>query len=163
MASNLSHSAQDYLEAIFLLADREGFARVKNVADHLDVKKPSVVSAIKVLMKKGLVVHQHYGCLELTSEGEELAKEIHRRHQVLFRFLNHILGVRTEVAEAGACRLEHHISPQTLELLIKFVEFTETFPERDKTPKWLDYFQKFAATGEAPPCLNDTSGGCGFK
>lgn len=163
MASNLSHSAQDYLEAIFLLADREGLARVKEVAKHLDVKKPSVVSAIKVLMRKGLVVHQHYGCLELTSEGEELAKEIHRRHQVLYRFLHDILGVKAEVAEADACRIEHHISPQTLELLVKFVDFTESFPERDKTPKWLDYFQRFAATGEAPPCLQDSSRGCGCK
>jgi len=163
LPSNLSHSAQDYLEAIFLLADREGFARVKEVAEHLDVKKPSVVSAIKVLMKKGLVVHQHYGCLELTSEGEELAKEIHRRHQVLYRFLHHILGVREEVAEVDACRIEHHISPQTLDLLIKFVEFAETFPERDKNPKWLDYFQKYAATGEAPPCMQNTRKECDFE
>ncbi|MBN1142331.1 MAG: metal-dependent transcriptional regulator [Deltaproteobacteria bacterium] len=163
MDSELTHSAQDYLEAIFLLADRQGLTRVKEVADRLDVKKPSVVSAIKALQKKGLVVHQHYGCLELTSEGEELAKDIHRRHQVLFRFLHHILGVKAETAETDACRLEHHISPQTLALLIKFVEFTETYPERDKTPKWLDSFQRFAATGEAPPCLDRASGECRCK
>ena len=160
---DLSHSAQDYLEAVYVLADKDGLTRVKEVADFLDVKKPSVVSAMKALMKKGLVHHQHYGCLELTPKGKTLARDIHNRHQVLFRFLHQVLGVDPETAEADACRLEHHISPETLDHLVKFVEFTDAFPDREKVPKWLRFFKKYSETGEAPPCINDLSKECGIE
>jgi len=159
----LSHSAQDYLEAVYILADKDGLARVKEVADYLDVKKPSVVSAMKALKEKGLVHHQHYGCLELTPQGRSLAKDIHNRHKVLFRFLHQILDVDPETAESDACKLEHHISPETLGQLVKFVEFTDAFPNREKVPKWLCFFKKFSETGEAPPCTNNLSEDCGIK
>ena len=159
----LSHSAQDYLEAVYVLADKDGLTRVKEVADYLDVKKPSVVSAMKGLMKKGLVHHQHYGCLELTPEGRTLAKDIHNRHQVLFRFLHQVLDVDQETAEADACKLEHHISRETLGQLVKFVEFTDAFPDREKVPKWLCFFKKFSETGEPPPCTNNLSKDCGIE
>lgn len=152
MVHDLSHSAQDYLEAVYVLADKDGLARVKEVADHLDVKKPSVVFAMKGLMKKGLVYHQHYGCLELTARGRDLATRIHERHQVLFRFLHQILHVNPETAEADACRLEHHISAETLGQLIKFIEFTDAFPDRERAPRWLCFFKKFSETGETPSC-----------
>jgi DtxR family Mn-dependent transcriptional regulator len=160
MDQNLSHSAQDYLEAVYVLADKDGLTRVKEVADYLDVKKPSVVSAMKALKEKGLVHHQHYGGLELTPEGENLARDIHNRHKILFRFLHQILDVDAETAEADACRLEHHISPETLEQLVKFVEFTDTFPDHDKSPKWLNYFKNFSDTGEPPPCIDHSSKDC---
>ncbi|MBN2429055.1 MAG: metal-dependent transcriptional regulator [Deltaproteobacteria bacterium] len=156
----LSHSAQDYLEAIYVLADKDGLTRVKEVADYLDVKKPSVVSAMKGLMKKGLVHHQHYGCLELTPQGRSMAKDIHNRHKVLFRFLHQVLDVPPETAETDACKLEHHISQETLSQLLKFVEFTDAFPDRGKAPKWLCFFKKFSETGEAPPCTNNFSKDC---
>ncbi len=160
---DLSHSAQDYLEAVYVLADKDGLTRVKEVADFLDVKKPSVVSAMKALMKKGLVHHQHYGGLELTPQGKTLARDIHNRHKVLFRFLHKVLDVNTETAEADACRLEHHISQETLAQLVKFVEFTDAFPNREKVPKWLCFFRKFSETGEAPSCINDLSKECGSE
>jgi DtxR family transcriptional regulator, Mn-dependent transcriptional regulator len=160
---DLSHSAQDYLEAVYILADKDGLTRVKEVADFLDVKKPSVVSAMKALKEKGLVHHQHYGCLELTQKGKILARDIHNRHKILFRFLHQVLDVNAETAEADACRLEHHISPETLEQLVKFVDFTDTFPNRDKTPQWLSFFKKFSETGEPPPCINNLSKDCGIE
>jgi DtxR family Mn-dependent transcriptional regulator len=159
----LSHSAQDYLEAVYVLADKDGMTRVKEVAEHLDVKKPSVVTAMKALMKKGLVHHQHYGYLGLTPRGQAMARDIHHRHQILFRFLHQILDVPLETAEADACRLEHHISQETLSQLVKFVEFTDTFPNRENAPKWLCFFKKFSKTGEAPPCTNDLTRNCSLN
>ncbi len=149
---NLSHSAQDYLEAIFILSQEKGKTRVKEVAHHLGVKKPSVVVAIKSLAEKGLVNHEHYGYVELTEKGQQVAKEIYHRHQVLSRFLNKILGLDPSLAEEDACKIEHYISPLTLERLVKFVEFVDNFPTLGQDPKWLTYFKRYAETGEPPPC-----------
>ena len=151
----LSHSAQDYLEAILVLTLERGQARVKEVAELLGVKKPSVVAAVKGLMKKGLVKHEHYGYLELTPKGMAMAKEIYHRHQTLFRFLHRILGVKAQVAEKDACQMEHYISPQTLDRLVKFVEFVESFPNKNQDPRWLSYFKRYAEKGEPPPCAQE--------
>jgi len=149
---DLSHSAQDYLEAILILSEEKGKTRVKEVAEHLDVSKPSVVVAIRNLAEKGLVNHEHYGYVELTIRGEQVAREIYHRHQVLARFLNKVLGLDPELAEQDACQIEHYISPLTLDRLVKFVEFVDNFPAVGQDPKWLTYFKRYVETGEPPPC-----------
>ena len=154
----LSHSAQDYLEAILVLTSEMGKARVKEVAERLGVKKPSVVAAVKALMEKGLVHHEHYGYLELTPKGMSVAQQIYHRHQVLFRFFHRILGVEAQTAENDACQIEHYISPNTLERLVKLVEFVESFPDREQDSKWLSHFRKYAETGEPPPCVERKGG-----
>ena len=154
----LSHSAQDYLEAILVLTSEMGKARVKEVAERLGVKKPSVVAAVKALMEKGLVHHEHYGYLELTPKGMSIAQEVYHRHQVLFRFFHRILGVEAQTAENDACQIEHYISPNTLERLVKLVEFVESFPDREQDSKWLSHFRKYAETGEPPPCVEGKGG-----
>ncbi len=155
----LSHSAEDYLEAILVLSLEKGKARVKEVADHLGVKKPSVVAAVKALVDKGLVHHEYYGYLELTPKGMAIAQAVYHRHQTLFRFLYRILGVEVQTAERDACNIEHYISPNTLERLVKFVEFVESFPNKERDPKWLSHFKKYAETGEPPPCVGGERGG----
>ncbi len=152
---NLSHSAQDYLEAILILSQEGGKTRVKDVADHLQVKKPSVVVAIKGLAEKGLVNHEHYGYVELTEEGHRVARQIYHRHQVLMEFLSRVLGLDPELAEKDACQMEHYISPLTLERLVKFVEFVDNFPTLGQEPKWLTHFKRYVETGEPPPCRED--------
>jgi len=152
MKENLSRSAQDYLETILLLSMEEGKARVKDVADRLKVSKPSVVSAIKSLVKKGLVVQERYGRPVLTDKGITIAKDIYRRHRIIYRFLSEFLGVDPVVAEEDACKIEHYVSSETLERLLKLIEFVENFPEPNIKPKWLVYFKRFAEAGEAPPC-----------
>ena len=151
----LSHSAQDYLEAILILSQERGKTRVKDVADHMGVKKPSVVVAIRSLAEKGLVNHEHYGYVELTKERQRVAQQIYHRHQVLTKFLIRILGLNPGMAEQDACQMEHYISPLTLERLVKFVEFVENFPTTGQDPKWLTYFKRYVKTGEPPPCKEE--------
>jgi DtxR family Mn-dependent transcriptional regulator len=116
------------------------------------------VVAIKNLAEKGLVNHEHYGYVELTPKGEEVAQEIYHRHQVLTQFLSKILGLDPKLAEQDACKIEHYISPLTLERLVKFVEFVDNFPTEGQDPKWLTYFRQYVKTGDPPPCKMETSG-----
>lgn len=78
----LSPSLEDYLEAIYILKEKKGFTRVSEIADFLNVKMPSVNSALKILVEKGLVVHETYGYVSLTDEGEKNAKKVYSRHLI---------------------------------------------------------------------------------
>jgi len=118
----LSPSLEDYLEAIYILKEKKGFTRVSEIANFLKVKMPSVNSALKILVGKGLVVHETYGYVSLTDKGEKSAKKVYSRHLILKRFLKDVLGVDEKKAEQDACRIEHHISQESLEKLLKYIK-----------------------------------------
>jgi DtxR family Mn-dependent transcriptional regulator len=146
-AIELSPSLEDYLEAIDLLQKRKRAVRVKDVSRQLGVKASSVNGAISALSQKGLVIHEHYGYIELTQEGQQLAQNIQHRHNALLKFLTDILGIPRYIAAKEACAMEHHISSQTLERLSKFIAFAVS-PSQKKTSAWLQRFHQTLASGE---------------
>jgi len=118
-----SSSLEDYLEAILVLSGSVGTAvRVTDLSDQLGVSKPSVSIAVRKLADAGLVDHERYGDIKLTSRGRKHAQDVAGRHNLLFRFLHEVLGVKKSVAECDACRLEHDLSPETVKHLTRFVE-----------------------------------------
>lgn len=118
----LSHSLEDYLEAIADLAgDANGSVRAVDVATKLGVSKASVSKAVANLKEKGYVDQPYYGDITLTEEGYAYGSSIWLRHNLLFRFLVEKVGVDPEIANYEACQLEHGIS-------------------RDSFEKWKEYF-----------------------
>ena len=118
----LSASLEDYLETIFRLVQRNRVARVKDIAAHLGVQMPSVTGALHSLAAKGLVNYDPYSYITLTPQGERIARDLFRCHQVLTEFLTDLLGVEPETAERNACAIEHAIEPIVIERLVEFVE-----------------------------------------
>jgi len=152
----LSQSAEDYLEAMLIISLERGVVRVKDLAAYLQVKAPSVVATTKRLVREGLVRHEHYGYLELTDEGLQIAQEIYTRHKNLFKFLHLVLGVDEKTAERDACQMEHHISPETMERIGQFLEFIEACPVEES--RWIAAFRQFTATGALPAsCVSSHS------
>lgn len=137
----LSHSLEDYIEAIYLIGLEKKVVRVKEIAAFLKVKMPSVVDAINKLQEKELVLHEKYGYLSLTKKGMEAAKLIYRKHEEVYKFLNQFLGMDDATSEKDACGIEHHISKSTLERIIKLMEFIGTSP--GGYPEWLENFRAF--------------------
>jgi DtxR family Mn-dependent transcriptional regulator len=84
--------------------------------------------------------------VELTRQGQRIAGEVMRRHEVLFRFLSEILGIDQGIAQEDACNMEHLLSPTSLEKLAKFVEFVLTCPKGE--PAWLEGFNYYFEHGE---------------
>ena len=119
--TDLSASMEDYLEAVDALRREKGVARVRDISAWLGVKSSSVNSALGVLVDKGYVVHERYGYVDLTAEGQTLARDIQSRHDTLMQFLIEILAIDKKTAAADACKMEHAISPQTFAKLKKFV------------------------------------------
>lgn len=109
----LSEKAEDYLERIQELTDRQGFARVSDLAEELHLGKASVSSMIQRLAKLGLVKNTRYRGFSLSPQGVEVAKTIRLRHQVLTEFFG-FLGVSTQTAQNDIEGIEHHLSPETV-------------------------------------------------
>lgn len=121
MESKLSQSLEDYLEMIHMLRVEGGGARVKDIAEALSVKMPSVAKAVQELKKLGLVTQKPYSGVELTDAGEKLAADVLNRHLLLKSFLMR-LGVSEDVADKDACCMEHILSAETLSKIESFVK-----------------------------------------
>jgi len=127
-------TVQEYVEVIRDLTDRAQVARVKEIAEARGVKASSVSVALVNLRQLGLIAHEHYGYVSLTDEGRELGDALAQRHRIILTFLHDILGVEQEEADREACRLEHAISPATLDALIRYVQRIEGCPWCDAEP-----------------------------
>ncbi len=121
-------SMEDYLEAIAKLGSARKVARVKQISEVLGVRMPSVTSALKKLSEQELVEHEKYGHIKLTPQGDKVARDVISRHEALTRFFAQALGINQETAEEDACKIEHVISPLSMERLTKFVEFIGACP-----------------------------------
>lgn len=118
----MTQSLEDYLEAICFIIQDKKVARVKDIAEFLNVKKPSVINAVKELLARGLVEHEKYGYIELTKKGQKKARIIYEKHIFLTDFFKNILGVSNENAESEACRMEHIFSDESWQKFKSYVE-----------------------------------------
>ena len=108
-----SSAVEDYLEQILELINTKGYARVVDIAERLKISQASVTNMVKRLDTDGLLKYERYRGLVLTTAGEELAKNITRRHQLLTEFLE-LLGLDDQTIYHDVEGMEHHISPPTL-------------------------------------------------
>lgn len=143
-----SESVEDYLEAIFTMVMKKGYARTTDIKNILSHSAASVTEMFQKLDRDGYVNYEKYGGVTLTDEGMTIAREVSKRHKVLTRFLE-ILGIPEHIAEEDACRIEHSVHDETVKQLTNFVEFVQIFPE---SPKWLEHFREFTLTGNVEGC-----------
>jgi DtxR family Mn-dependent transcriptional regulator len=141
-------SMEDYLEAVAVLREVGKAVRVKQISQALGVKMPSVTAALRKLADEGLVEHERYGHVELTAKGDKAAQDVFHRHEVLRHFLMDVLSIDSELAQKDACRMEHSISPVSLQRLAKFLEFVEACPQSE--PSWLKNYSYYLEHGELP-------------
>ena len=140
----LSHSAAHHLMAIDGLLHSHGYARVTDVAKALSITRGSTSITLKALKERGLVEEDENKFLHLTKLGGSLAQEIHSRRVVLIKFLRDVLHVPQEQAKIDACKVEHLISSETGEHLLKFLNFLFSGEERAKS--FLNAFHNFKET-----------------
>ncbi len=126
---SLSSALEDYLETIFVLVRDNKFARVKDIASARGVRSASVSPAMKRLSELGLIKYVRREYIDLTEEGEAVARRIYARHRVLIRFFCDVLGVPKETAQEDACSMEHSLSDVSMDHLVRYFEFLEACPE----------------------------------
>lgn len=116
----IQQSAEDYLEAMLVLQEKNGYIRSIDVANYLGVTKPSVSYAVKRLRESGYINMDANGPISLAPAGYKIAKRIYERHKALTAFLEK-LGVNSEQAEEDACKIEHVISHETYVAICNYV------------------------------------------
>jgi DtxR family transcriptional regulator, Mn-dependent transcriptional regulator len=138
---DLSESMQDYLEAILAIQEKNQVARVKDIAEKLDILKGSVTGALKNLAEKGLINYEPYSFITLTEQGKAIAGEITRRHRVIRDFLQCILLMDPQVADQNACRMEHAMDREAVDRLVAFIEYIYKCPRTGAD--WIDGFVRY--------------------
>ncbi len=127
--ASLTDALEDYLETIYIAVRDKGFARVKDIANARGVKSASVSPAMRRLSEQGLIKYVRREYIALTPEGEREARRVYSRHRILERFFLEVLDVPSESARDDACAIEHSLSPQVMDRLVRFFEFLAVCPE----------------------------------
>ena len=110
----MSEAIDDYLKAIFELAEGSGRASTAAIAKQLNVAPASVTGMLKKLAEKDppwVAYEKHQGA-SLSPRGRGRALEIIRHHRLIEKFLHDSLGYRWDEVHDEAEKLEHTISEQ---------------------------------------------------
>ena len=116
----IKESAENYLEAILMLKDKNNYVRSVDVATELGFSKASVSVAMKSFRTEGYIIIDEDGKIELTEKGLMIASKVRERHNVIASALM-ALGVSEETAYADSCKIEHDISEESFEKLKEFL------------------------------------------
>jgi DtxR family Mn-dependent transcriptional regulator len=122
-----SVSQEDYLKAIWEMAEENQTPISARLAEELDVTPPAVTAAVKRMARDGHVKVQR-GQILLTNKGRKVAERLMLRHQLAEMLLTEIIGLPWAKSHAEAERLEHAISPEVEALLLKRFAAHKTCP-----------------------------------
>lgn len=121
----LTHSAAHYLMTIKDLRKEHGYARITDIAKHLNITAGSCSLKMKSLKKKGLVEEDKNRFLLLSKEGSRWVDLVEKNDHLFETFFRTILGVSIKQSEIDACKIEHLISQETSQKLCDFLKFCQ--------------------------------------
>ena len=108
----IQQSAENYIETIFMLSQKNSSVRSIDIANELGFSKPSVSIAMKNLRENGYIDVMGDGTITLLPPGKEIAEGLYMRHTILTECLT-LLGVSKETASEDACKIEHILSEES--------------------------------------------------
>lgn len=111
---------EDYLEVIYELIKKKGYATQTDISESLNVSLPGVSKMLQRLDESKYVKYEKYRGINLTQEGIEVAENIHEKHGLLSELFK-MIGVDEDIANIDAEGIEHHLHPQTLKKLREFI------------------------------------------
>ena len=140
MTEKLSRSQEDYLEEIYNQVVKNGYAKVTEISNSLNVKKASVTGALNTLSAKKLINYEPYSKITLTKIGEDFARTIHEKHENLREFFENVLGLSKDEASENACRMEHIVSEKFFTNFVKFSDFIRDYSKQN--PDFIRQYKK---------------------
>lgn len=120
---------EDYIEQIYNLIDKKGYARVSDIADELLLHPSSVTKMVQKLDKDNFVNYEKYRGFVLTEKGEKIGKKLVFRHQLLEDFLE-IIGVEKANIYDDVEGIEHHLSWNSIDRIGDLVRYFEEDKKR---------------------------------
>ncbi len=122
---------EEALELIWLLEEegKSGLQRLYGYSDDEEIE-----SVVKRLREKGFV-EVSGDDIKLTSEGEEIARGIVRRHRLAERLFADVFEMKEEFIHEDACKLEHILSEELTDSVCTFLGHPPTCPHGKPIPR----------------------------
>lgn len=136
---------ENYLKALFNNANEQGEVNVKELAQILGLKMPTVTSMMKKLATKKLVHYESYKPLKLTTKGKREAGKIIRKHRLTEMFLVEKMGFGWENVHEIAEQIEHIKSPEFFQRMDELLDHPKLdphgspIPDKDGKMDWIQY------------------------
>ncbi len=129
-----SSAVEEYLQAIYTLADESGHVVSARLAEFLGFSAPAVSEMVHRLERDGLVSLDAHKEVHLTTAGKTQADSVVRRHRLAERFLVEVLGFEWWKTHEEAERLEHAMSPEMEERMVRVLGDPQTCPHGNPMP-----------------------------
>jgi DtxR family transcriptional regulator, Mn-dependent transcriptional regulator len=127
-------SKEDYLSTIYKYRDKNGETKANKIAEKLQISNAAVSDMLKKLSKDKFIKYQKYKGIKLTTDGEEYARNIVRRHRIWEVFLRQIVGMPWDKVHDEAHNLEHSASDDLINRMEEMLDFPEYDPHGDPIP-----------------------------
>jgi DtxR family Mn-dependent transcriptional regulator len=125
---------EDYLAAIYIL-ERDSIEVISaRVAAQVGVSASTMTETLRKLTRDGYARVDRHKKIQLTDKGREVAASILRRHLLMERLLNDVLGMNWVDTHREAHRLEHVISPEVEKRLAILLNHPSTCPHGNPIP-----------------------------
>lgn len=129
-----SLTEENYLKALYNIANEAGEVNVAELSKSLDIKMPTVTSMMKKLAKKKLVYYESYKPLRLTEKGKKEAGLIIRKHRLTEMFLVDKMKMGWEDVHDIAEQIEHIQSPVFFEKMDALLGYPKVDPHGSPIP-----------------------------
>lgn len=140
-----SLAEENYLKALFNIANKAGEVNVTELSKTLGLKMPTITSMMKKLAEKKLVHYESYKPLRLTEKGKKEAGLIIRKHRLTEMFLVEKMKMGWEDVHDIAEQIEHIQSPFFFDKMDELLDFPKLdphgspIPDRNGKITWKDY------------------------
>ncbi|MEO9012016.1 MAG: metal-dependent transcriptional regulator, partial [Ginsengibacter sp.] len=129
-----SLTEENYIKALFNIANEKGEVSVNDLSKTLDLKMPTVTSMVKKLSKKKLVHYESYKPLRLTEKGKKEAALIIRKHRLTEMFLVEKMKIGWEDVHDIAEQIEHIRSAIFFEKMDELLGYPKVDPHGSPIP-----------------------------
>lgn len=129
-----SSTVENYLKALYTLANEAGEINLSDLSVHLGVSKPTVNSMVKTLNLEGWVKYEKYKPLKLTEKGRKAAALIIRKHRLTEMFLVEKMDFGWDEVHEIAEQVEHIKAPAFFDRMDKLMDFPKVDPHGSPIP-----------------------------
>ncbi|MEK7862866.1 MAG: metal-dependent transcriptional regulator [Chloroflexota bacterium] len=127
-------ATEEYLQAIYTLEDEGAQVIGARLAGFLQVSPAAVSEMLHRLEREGLVALDDPRAVRLSTSGRVVAERVARRHRLAERMLVDLLGYEWWKTHEEAERIEHAMSDEMEERLVRVLGDPKTCPHGNPMP-----------------------------
>lgn len=147
--AKLTPTVMSYVSTIYELVEKEGVARISDIARAKKVSYASATNAVKKLVELELVSHKKYGFVKIMPRGLKLAQMLKSGESRIKYFFMYVVGIPEKKAEQIASLMVYDLDPETRRKLRKFYSILIDF-NVNKAQELEDFIKKQRMDMEIP-------------